>query len=119
MPEHRIYMMRFNTVYPHYVTKVTKKGHKETELLELITWLTGYSKKDILSETLQTKTFRDFFDQAPLLNPNKAFIKGSICGVRIEEIDEELMRNIRYMDKIVDELSKGKAMDKIMRKNQI
>lgn len=116
MANHRIYDMKFNTVYPHYVTKVTKKGQSEEDLLDLISWLTGYTKEAILSDEIQTRIFRDFFEQAPLLNPNRTLITGRVCGVKIEEVEEDLMRNIRYMDKIVEELSKGKAMDKIKRK---
>ena len=118
MTKHRIYEMPFNSVYPHYVTKVTKKGQSEDDLLELISWLTGYTKEDLKTDEIQTRIFRDLFNQAPSLNPNRTLITGRVCGVKIEEVEEDLMRNIRYMDKIVEELSKGKSMDKIKRKKE-
>ena len=108
--------MSFAGVYPHYIAKAEKKGRTKEEVHEIIFWLTGYDEKN-LQEILENKTnFRDFFEQAPQINPNVSMIKGVICGYRIEDIEEELMRNIRYLDKLIDELAKGKSMDKILRK---
>jgi hypothetical protein len=115
MTKHRIYAMSFSSVYPLYVTKVEKKGRTATEVDELILWLTGYDQ-DQLKHHLECGTnFEDFFAQAPQLNPARSLITGVICGVRIENIEDPLMREIRYLDKIIDELAKGKAMAKIMR----
>ena len=112
---HRVYKMSFASVYPHYVTKAEKKGRTKAEVDEIIRWLTGYSEEQ-LEAVLENRTdFENFFGQAPKLNPARAAIKGTICGVRIEEIEEPLMREIRYLDKLIDELAKGKAMDKILR----
>ena len=115
MRTHRIYKMSFASVYPHYVAKVQKKGRTTEELHEVIHWLTGYDE-DGLNRQIDTKIdFEAFFDQAPALNPKRDMIKGVICGHRIEEIEEPLMREIRYLDKLVDELAKGRAMEKILR----
>lgn len=115
MAEHRIYSMSFASVYPLYVTKVERKGKTEPELRELITWLTGYSDAE-LTGTLATDTdFRQFFAEAPAMNPNAPLITGVICGVRVEEIDDPLMQQIRWLDKIVDELARGKKMQSILR----
>ncbi|MBT2620826.1 DUF2200 domain-containing protein [Chryseobacterium sp. ISL-6] len=112
----RVYNMSFAGVYPHYIQKAEKKGRTKEEVHEIIFWLTGYNEKD-LQEILNNKTnFRDFFEQAPLINPNVSLIKGVICGYRVEEIEDELMRKIRYLDKLIDELAKGKSMDKILRR---
>jgi hypothetical protein len=112
----RVYNMSFAGVYPHYIQKAEKKGRTKEEVHEIIFWLTGYNEKS-LQEILENKTnFRTFFEQAPQINPNVSMIKGMICGYRIEDIEEELMRNIRYLDKLIDELAKGKSMDKILRK---
>lgn len=108
--------MSFAGVYPHYITKAQKKGRTKEEVDEIIFWLTGYDEKK-LQEILQNNTdFRTFFAEAPQINPNVSLIKGVICGYRVEEIEEELMRNIRYLDKLIDELAKGKSMEKILRK---
>lgn len=115
-PEHneRIAKMTFSSVYPHYVTKVESKGRTKEELHEVITWLTGFDENKI-QEMIQNKvTFETFFQQAKL-NPNAQLITGVICGYRIEEIDNTLTRNTRYLDKLVDELAKGKKMEKILR----
>lgn len=115
MDNQRVYKMIFASVYPHYVTKAEKKGRSKAEVDEIIFWLTGYDKKT-LQKHLDTKTdFETFFKQAKI-NPNAKLITGVICGYRVEEIEEKLMRNIRYLDKLIDELAKGKAMDKILRK---
>lgn len=108
--------MSVASVYPHYLTKAEKKGRTKAEVDEIIRWLTGYSQQG-LEEQLKNKTdFETFFADAPRLNPFRALIKGMICGVRIEEIEDPLMREVRYLDKLIDELAKGKTMDKILRK---
>lgn len=115
MTKHRIYTMSFASVYPHYVTKAEKKGRTRAEVDEIIRWLTGYSQTE-LETILEKKTdFETFFAEAPGLNPFRSSIKGVICGVRIEEIKEPVMREIRYLDKLIDELAKGKTMDRILR----
>lgn len=116
MSKHRIYTTSVASVYPHYLAKAEKKGRTKAEVDEIIRWLTGYSQ-DELEALLNNRTdFETFFAQAPGLNPARTLIKGVICGVRIEEIEEPTMREIRYLDKLIDELAKGKAMDKILRK---
>lgn len=112
---HRIYGMSVASVYVHYVTKVERKGRTKDELDEVIRWLTGYSQTELETALAEKTTFEDFFAQAPDLHANRSLIKGTICGVRIEEIEEPLMREIRYMDKLVDELAKGRTMEKILR----
>jgi hypothetical protein len=116
MTKHRIYTMSFAGVYPHYVTKAEKKGRTKEEVDEIILWLTGYSQEELEAHLEKKTNFEDFFAEAPKLNPSRALIKGVICGVRIEEIEDPLMKEIRYMDKLIDELAKGKAMEKILRK---
>lgn len=111
----RVFKMSLAGVYPHYVTKVEKKGRTARELEQVICWLTGYTPK-ALAAVLKNKTdLKTFFDEAPKLNPNVSMITGSVCGVKIEEIAHPLMRKIRYMDKLVDELAKGRPMEKILR----
>lgn len=111
----RVYKMSFASVYPHYIAKAEKKGRTKDELDEIIFWLTGYDKQ-AFQQILDNKTdFETFFAQAPQLNPNVSKITGVICGYRIEEIEDPLMKKIRYLDKLVDELAKGKAMEKILR----
>jgi len=115
MEHARIYAMPFASVYPHYVTKVEKKGRTRAELDEVIRWLTGYSPKG-LAQVLERRTdFATFFEAAPRMNPNAPRITGTICGVRIAEIEEPLMRQIRWLDKLVDELAKGRPMEKVLR----
>lgn len=115
MAGHKIYSMAFSSVYPHYITKAEKKGRTKEEVNEIIRWLTGYSQ-DELERQIENKTdFENFFDKAPDMNPSRELIKGVICGVRVEEIEEPLMQEIRYMDKLIDELAKGKKMEKILR----
>lgn len=116
MKKHRIYTTSFASVYPFYVAKAEKKGRTKAEVDEIICWLTGYTQKAFESQLKKQTDFETFFAQAPLLNPARALIKGVICGVRIEEITEPTMREIRYLDKLVDELAKGRTMDKILRK---
>jgi len=115
MQNTRIYTTAFASVYPHYIQKAEKKGRTKSEVHEIIFWLTGYDEKG-LQDILDNRTdFKTFFEQAPQINPNVSLIKGVICGYRIEDIEDELMRNIRYLDKLIDELAKGKKMEKILR----
>lgn len=115
MTQHRIFTTSFASVYPHYVAKAEKKGRTKAEVDEIILWLTGFSQ-DAFEARLADKTdFETFFAQAPNLNPARAEIKGLVCGVRVEEVADPLMREIRYLDKLIDELAKGKAMAKILR----
>lgn len=111
----RVYKMAFSGVYPHYVAKAEKKGRTKAEVDEIIFWLTGYDAK-ALKQILDNRTdFETFFAEAPRLNPNVSKITGLICGYRVEEIEDPLMQKVRYLDKLVDELAKGKAMEKILR----
>ncbi|MFN8671046.1 MAG: DUF2200 domain-containing protein [Candidatus Sericytochromatia bacterium] len=112
----RIYETSFASVYPLYLKKVEKKGRTKDELDTVIFWLTGYDENSLQEQIDKKNTFKVFFEQIPQLNTNVSLIKGTICGHRIEDIEEDLMRNIRYLDKLVDELAKGKSMDKILRK---
>src|SRR5699024_2133164 len=115
MAKHKIYTMSFAKVYPNYIAKAEKKGRTKAEVDEIIRWLTGYSQEE-LEEILANETdFETFFAEAPQLNPSRSLIKGVICGVRVEEIEEPTMQEIRYLDKLVDELAKGKAIEKILR----
>lgn len=114
--KHRIYTMSFSSVYPLYITKVEKKGRVKAEVDEVIRWLTGYSQQELEREIKNETDFETFFAKAPKLNPSRTLIKGVICGVRVEDIKEPTMQAIRYMDKLVDELAKGKAMETILRK---
>lgn len=116
MTKHRIYTTSVASVYPYYVAKAEKKGRTKMEVDEIICWLTGYSQKSLENELEKQTDFETFFAQAPQLNPSRVLITGVICGVRIEEIKEPTMREIRYLDKLVDELAKGKSMEKILRK---
>lgn len=112
---HRIYTMIFASVYPYYIAKAEKKGRKKSEVDAIICWLTGYSQRELEAQLKRHVDFETFFDEAPKLNPSRKLIKGVICGVRIEEIEDPLMREVRYLDKLIDELAKGKAMEKILR----
>ena len=111
---HRIFTTSFASVYPHYVTKVEKKGRTSDELDEVIQWLTGYDQAALRRHLAEGTTFEDFFADARL-NPNASSITGVVCGVRVEDIEDPLMQKIRYLDKLVDELAKGKPMEKILR----
>ena len=111
---HKIYDMAFSRVYPLYITKVEKKGRSQSEVDEVIRWLTGFTQKQLQKHIDTNTTFTQFFDAAKI-NPNAPLITGVICGVRIEDIEEPLMQKIRYMDKLVDELAKGRPMEKILR----
>ncbi|AQY50219.1 hypothetical protein PWEIH_03891 [Listeria weihenstephanensis FSL R9-0317] len=115
MKKPRIFTMSFASVYPLYITKVEKKGRTKAEVDEVIFWLTGYDEASLKQAVDEEVDFETFFEQAPEMNPNAALIKGVICGYRVEDIEDPLMQQIRYMDKLVDELAKGKAMDKILR----
>jgi hypothetical protein len=113
--KHRIYTTSVASVYPHYVAKADKKGRTKAEVDEIIRWLTGYSQNELEAQLEQQTDFETFFSQAPHLNPARASIKGVICGIRVEAIEEPTMREIRYLDKLIEELAKGKAMEKILR----
>jgi len=115
MAEHRIYSMSFASVYPHYVAKAERKGRTKAEVDAIICWLTGYDQAQLDAQIAAKADIKSFFAAAPALNPARDQIKGVICGVRVEEIEEPLMREIRYLDKLIDELAHGKKMEKILR----
>ena len=117
MGKHSIYTMSFAKVYPLYISKAEKKGRTKSEVDEIIRWLTGYTQDEIEEQIRKQTDFETFFKDAPLLNPLRTLIKGVVCGVRVEDIEEPLMKEIRYLDKLIDELAKGKSMDKILREN--
>lgn len=114
--KHRIYTTSFASVYPHYVAKAERKGRTKGEVDEIIRWLTGYRQRQLDAVLKKSTDIETFFAEAPKLNPHRNLIKGVICGVRIEEIEEPTMREIRYLDKLIDELAKGRTMEKILRK---
>ncbi|PID05085.1 MULTISPECIES: DUF2200 domain-containing protein [unclassified Sporosarcina] len=116
MTTHKIYTMSFAKVYPLYINKVEKKGRTKSEVDEIIRWLTGYSQEELEIQLENQTDFENFFAEAPELNSSRTLITGVICGVRVEEIEESTMQEIRYLDKLIDELAKGKAMEKILRK---
>jgi hypothetical protein len=113
--KHRIYTMVFGKVYPLYVQKAERKGRTQAEVDQVIRWLTGYTQAGLQKQIRQGTTIEEFFAGAPALNPKRSLIKGVVCGVRVEEVADPLMKKIRYLDKLVDELAKGKAMDRILR----
>lgn len=113
----RVYNFSFASIYPLYISKVEKKGRTKAEVDEVITWLTGYDQSDLLKIIEDQVNLESFFNNAPKLNPNRKLITGVICGVRVEEIKEPTMQEIRYLDKLIDELAKGKSMDKILRQS--
>lgn len=115
MAEHKIYKMSFSKVYPLYIKKVERKDRTKEEVDEIIRWLTGYSDEALQAQIEKEVNFEEFFDQAPELNPARREVKGVICGVRVEDIEEPLIQEVRYMDKMIDELAKGKKMEKILR----
>jgi hypothetical protein len=117
MTKHRIYTTAVASVYPHYITKAEKKGRTKAEVDEIFRWLTGYSQGELETHLEARTDFETFFAEAPRLNPARNLIKGVICGIRIEDIEEPLMRELRYLDKLIDELAKGKKMEKILRTN--
>jgi hypothetical protein len=112
----KVYKLKFASVYPHYLKKTETKGRTKEELDTIICWLTGYSHKQLQQQIDKQTDLETFFAQAPQLNPNVSRITGVICGIRVEEIEDKLMQKIRYMDKLIDELAKGKTMEKILRK---
>ena len=116
MDNTRVYKMSLAGVYPHYITKAEKKGRTKEEVDTIIFWLTGYNKKSLQKHIEKKTDFETFFAQAPNINPNVSKITGVICGYRVEEIEDKLMQKIRYLDKLVDELARGKSMEKILRK---
>lgn len=116
MSTHKIYKMSFSKVYPLYVSKAEKKERTKEEVDEIICWLTGYSQEELEKQIEKEVDFEAFFAEAPQLNPLRDLIKGVVCGVRVEDIEEPTMQNIRYLDKLIDELAKGKSMEKILRK---
>lgn len=116
MERHRIYSVSVASVYPYYVAKAEKKGRTKAEVDEIISWLTGYGQQVLDNQLAKNTDFQNFFAQAPRMNPSRSLITGVICGVRVEEIQDPTMREIRYLDKLIDELAKGKAMEKILRK---
>ena len=116
MAKHRIYTTSFARVYPLYVAKAEKKGRTKAEVDQIISWLTGYGQKALETQLEKRTDFETFFAKAPKINPSRALIKGVVCGVRVEDVEEPTMREIRYLDKLIDELAKGKAMEKILRK---
>jgi hypothetical protein len=115
MAKHRIFATKFAGVYPLYVQKAERKNRSKEEVDQIICWLTGYNQAGLQQQIEQAHDFETFFAQAPAMHPNRSLIKGVVCGVRVEEIEDPLMQKIRYLDKLVDELAKGKAMEKILR----
>ena len=115
MPKHQVFAMKFAKVYPLYVQKAERKKRTKEEVDRIICWLTGYSQAGLQQQIEQENDFETFFAQAPVVHPNSSLIKGVVCGIRVEEIADPLMQKIRYLDKLIDELAKGKAMEKILR----
>ena len=116
MTKHRICSASVASVYPFYIAKAERKGRTKAEVDEILRWLTGHSQETLDEQLAKGTNFEDFFDNAPGMNPSRSLITGKVCGVRVEEVEEPTMREIRYLDKLVDELAKGKAMEKILRK---
>ena len=116
MPKHRIFTTAFAKVYPLYVQKAERKNRTKEEVDQIIYWLTGYDQLGLRHQIEQENDFETFFAQAPAMNPNSSLIKGVVCGIRVEEVEDPLMQKIRYLDKLIDELAKGKAMEKILRR---
>ncbi|ADU35923.1 DUF2200 domain-containing protein [Variovorax paradoxus] len=114
MPKHSIFTMAFAKVYPMYVQKAERKGRTKEEVDQIICWLTGYDEAGLRRQIERQNDFQTFFAEAPALHPNSSLIKGVVCGVRVEDVDDPLMQKIRYLDKLIDELAKGKAMEKIL-----
>ena len=116
MTKHRVFSISVASVYPHYVAKADKKGRTKAEVDEIIRWLTGHSQESLEEELTNKTSFEDFFAKAPGLNPSRSLITGVVCGIRVEDIEDPLMRELRYLDKLIDELAKGRSMEKILRK---
>lgn len=119
MTEHRLFKMSFARIYPLYIEKAEKKGHTQAEVDQIICWLTGYSQEEFHKQLEKQTDLQAFFAEAPRLNPSRRLITGVICGMRVEEIEDPLMQEIRYMDKLIDELARGKAMEKILRSGDV
>ena len=115
MPKHQIFAMKFAKVYPAYVQKAERKNRTKEEVDQIICWLTGYDQEELQQQIEQESDIETFFAQAPLIHPNSSLIKGVVCGIRVEDIEDPLMQKVRYLDKLIDELAKGKAMEKILR----
>ena len=115
MPKNRVFAMKFSGVYPLYIQKAERKGRTKEEVDQIIFWLTGYDQEGLQQQIDQKTDFETFFAQAPAMHPNSSLIKGVVCGIRVEDIEDPLMQKIRYLDKLIDELAKGKAMEKILR----
>ena len=115
MPKHKVFAMKFSNVYPMYVAKAERKNRTRDEVDQIICWLTGYDQAGLRQQIEQENDIETFFAQAPAIHPNSRFIKGVVCGVRVEEIEDPLMQKIRYLDKLIDDLAKGKTMGKILR----
>jgi len=111
---HRIFSMPFASVYPHYVNKAERKGRTKDDVDQIICWLTGYDQQGLQRQIDERVNIETFFNDAPALHPNRVLIKGVVCGIRVEEIEDPLMQNVRYLDKLIDELAKGRAMDRIL-----
>ena len=118
MKPEKVYSITFASVYPHYRKKIETKGRTKEQLDEVICWLTGYTQEGLEKVIKDRVDLRTFFDKAPKLNPNASLIKGVVCGIRVENIEDPLMQKIRYMDKLIDELAKGKTMEKILRRSE-
>jgi hypothetical protein len=116
MPTHKIFAMAFAKVYPMYVQKAERKGRTQDEVDQIICWLTGYDKGGLYRQIEREVDFQTFFEQAPAIHPNSSLIKGVVCGICVEDIDDPLMQKVRHLDKLIDELAKGKAMEKILRR---
>jgi hypothetical protein len=116
MAKHRIYSMSFASVYPHYVAKAEKKGRSRAEVDEIVRWLTGRTQAEFDAALAAKTNFEDFFGQAPRLNPARSLVTGTVCGVRVEEVEDPLMKEARILDRLIDELARGKAMEKILRR---
>ena len=119
MPQHRIYRMKFSRVYPMYIQKAERKNRTKEEVDQVICWLTGYDQAELQRQIELESDLETFFANAPLFHPNASLIKGVVCGVRVEEIEDPLMRKVRYLDKLIDELAKGKAIEKILRQEVV
>ena len=117
MAGHRVYSVSFASIYPHYVAKAEKKGRTKAEVDEIIRWLTGHTQKSLDGEIRKKTSMQDFYANAPELNPARHLITGTVCGVRVEKVEEVTMREIRYLDKLIDELARGRAMEKILRRS--
>lgn len=118
-PKHRIFAMKFADVYPLYIQKAERKSRTKEEVDHIICWLTGYDQAGLQQQIRQGNDFETFFAQAPAINPNSSLIKGVVCGVRVEEIEDPLMQEIRYLDKLIDELAKGKMIERILRQQSV